>query len=52
MGQAIETIVIGVYNAALIAATGYLVFWRDQSGWWFLLTIALMANSRECKEKE
>jgi len=28
-----------IFNAALILATGYVVFGLNQSGWWFLLTI-------------
>ena len=39
------------YNAAILAATGYIVFWRGHSGWWFLLALLVMASiSSDTKE--
>lgn len=34
-----------IYNAFIVAATGYYVFERGFSGWWFLLTICLMMST-------
>ena len=38
------TIVVCLYNFALVAGTAYLVALHDWSPWWFLLTIMFMAN--------
>lgn len=32
-----------VYDTVLIVGTAYLVFFRGESGWWFLLTMVLVA---------
>ena len=34
-------------NLAIIAGTAYIVFWRDESGWWFLLAIALVSSIKK-----
>jgi hypothetical protein len=28
-----------IFDVLIFGATGYLVFWNNQSGWWFLLAI-------------
>lgn len=38
------TIVVCLYNLALVAGTAYLVAVYDWSPWWFVLTIMFMAN--------
>lgn len=32
-----------IYLLVIIFATGYIVFWKGYSGWWFLLT-AIFSN--------
>jgi hypothetical protein len=34
-----------LYSLAVILATGYIVFWKDHSGWWFLLAALFLNNS-------
>jgi hypothetical protein len=29
------------FNFLVVGFTGYLVFWRDHSGWWFIVAITL-----------
>jgi hypothetical protein len=45
-----KLLLILLYNITLIAATGYLVFWKGYSGWWFLLTLVLIASTK-CDEQ-
>lgn len=33
------------WGALCLGACTYLVFWREQSGWWYLLAIFLACNS-------
>ena len=38
------------YNLILLAGTVYLVGWQGWSGWWFLLTVILLASGKDdCK---
>lgn len=37
-----------IWSAAMIGGCAYLVFWRDVSGWWFLLAM-LLASCWSCK---
>ncbi len=37
-----------VWSLTILAATTYLVFWKDQSGWWYVLAIFL-ASCWSCK---
>jgi len=47
-----------IYNIILLVGTAWLVGWQGWSGWWFVLTICLLANSTHrlcnigCDEKE
>lgn len=46
-----------LYNVVILAGTSYLVFWRNASGWWFLLAILLLLipNQKlyyDCKRNE
>jgi hypothetical protein len=42
-----------LYNLSLLVGTVYLIVAYDWSPWWFLLTIALMANYiKKDKEKD
>ncbi len=34
-----------IWDLAVFGTCTYLVFWRDHSGWWYLLAILLCANS-------
>jgi hypothetical protein len=36
----------------LIGGCAYLVFWRGQSGWWFLLAMILLATDSKDDESE
>ena len=47
MRDVLVVVAILLYNLALVAATGYLVFFNGHSGWWFLLTVCLMAGSTD-----
>lgn len=40
-----------IWNIFIIAGTSYIVFWKGESGWWFLLAILLMVavSSVVCK---
>lgn len=38
-----------LYSLAIISGTAYLVFWKDASGWWFVLAALLINNSPEFK---
>lgn len=33
------------WNSLVLLGTAYLVFWRGESGWWFLLAVLLLASS-------
>ena len=33
-----------LWDFAVFGATTYLVFWREQSGWWFILAVLLTAQ--------
>lgn len=45
----IVIIALLVFKAFIIGGCAYLVFWRGESGWWFLL--AIMLSSLELKIK-
>lgn len=34
-----------LWDTVCIGVTGYLVFWRGHSGWWFVLALALCCNT-------
>jgi hypothetical protein len=34
-----------VWDCGIIAATGYLVFWKGHSGWWFLVAMIIAGTS-------
>lgn len=36
--------------AAVLGVTTYLVFWKDASGWWFLLALLLCGGSTTIKD--
>lgn len=38
-----------IYNLILLCGTAYLVGWQDWSGWWFLLTVCLLAGRKDIK---
>lgn len=40
-----ETLIIAIYNLAILGGTSYFVFGLGHSGWWFLLALMLMAGS-------
>lgn len=40
-----------IYNLILIIGTVYLVGWHNWSGWWFLLTVILLASGKDDKSK-
>ncbi len=42
-------IVYYVYLTAIIFGTGYIVFFKGESGWWFLLTLILSQISPHIK---
>lgn len=46
MNKTAIAIAIITYNLIIVAGTAWLVAVHDWSGWWFLLTIAVMLNLR------
>jgi len=39
-----KEIALLLYGTFLIGGTSYIVFWKGQSGWWFLLTILFLSG--------
>lgn len=39
-----DMILTTLWNATVIGVCTYLVFWKDYSGWWFLLAFILMCS--------
>jgi hypothetical protein len=37
------------FNVAVLATCTYVVFWRDASGWWFLLALLLCSTGGRSK---
>lgn len=33
-----------IFDLAAVAATGYVVFWKGYSGWWWLLTMLICSQ--------
>jgi len=40
-----------LYALAIIAGTAFLVFWRGESGWWFLLALLLLQITPSINKK-
>lgn len=38
-------IYIILWDGSILAGTTYLVFWMNESGWWYLLAMVLMSTS-------
>lgn len=53
MNYILELLIVAVYDLALLAGCSYLVFWRGESAWWFLLVVLLFAtaSSKETHSK-
>jgi hypothetical protein len=43
------SIAVLIYNLIIVGGTAYLVALHDWSGWWFLLTLMLLANVSDKK---
>lgn len=39
-----------VWIFTVMGVTTYVVFWRDASGWWFLLAVLLVSGTASIKE--
>ncbi len=50
MDENFQLLLACVYNLLLLAGTAYVVFVLGASGWWFLLTLCLMASYKKDKE--
>lgn len=50
MNRTFLGIAILLYNFALVAGTTWLIAVHDWSGWWYLLTVALMMTLRQRDE--
>lgn len=37
-------IIAAIWDVAVIGITGYLVFWRGHSGWWFVVALILSSQ--------
>jgi hypothetical protein len=46
MNKTTISIAILIYNFMIVAGTAWLVAVHDWSGWWFLLTVAIMMHLR------
>jgi hypothetical protein len=40
-----------IWNAFVLAGTTYVVFWKNQSGWWFLLAVILIVSVNDNMKK-
>jgi hypothetical protein len=38
-----------IYAITVLFGTAYVVFWKGQSGWWFLLSVALLGVAPSLK---
>lgn len=47
MRDVLIVFIVLLYDIILVGATGYLVFFQGHSGWWFLLTLTLMAGTND-----
>ena len=43
MKEIVFGLIFLAFHAFLWGGTAYLVFWRGESGWWFLLTLVVSA---------
>lgn len=41
----IDNIIVLLWAVFIISGCSYLVFWRNESGWWFILAILLLSAS-------
>jgi 4-hydroxybenzoate polyprenyltransferase len=43
-----------IWSGGILAGCTYLVFWRDHSGWWYILAVLLMSawNCRRYRTPE
>lgn len=44
MKTVLSALLVFLYNADILAATGWVVFIKGHSGWWFLVAIMLLAS--------
>lgn len=44
VSRALIVLFVLIFWSFLLIGTVYLVGWKDWSGWWFLLTLALMSS--------
>jgi len=51
MSRTLEVLVVALYNLALLAGASYLYYYKDGSGWLFVLAICFAASWKENKEK-
>jgi len=55
IGEALTILIICIYNFAVIFSTGFVVFEKGYSGWWFLLAFFCLTgiknddSEKECK---
>lgn len=50
----IVSLLVLAYDAFIIGGCAYLVFWKEHSGWWFLLAVVLLESvetNDDAKEK-
>lgn len=41
--DALDSILVVFYVLFILSGTTYLVFWRDASGWWYLLALLFIS---------
>ena len=42
LNSIIDNLITGVINLTVICGCAYIVFWKDHSGWWFLMAFLLL----------
>lgn len=47
-----EILLATIYNLLLVVGTAYIVFWLHHSGWWFALTVVLLASCGGSEDAE
>jgi hypothetical protein len=50
MSKTMLGVAVLIYNFAIVAGTAWLVAVHDWSGWWFMLSLAIMMNIKNKDE--
>jgi hypothetical protein len=50
MRSTLHTLIAAIWTLTIIGGCTYLVFWKDASGWWYLLAMLFLPNGCENKK--